>query len=371
MHQSRLVVTAALLFAAIMLPGCAGSVSPALTPAARLALDTTPVKVRFGYVSGIAFPTLIVADGRGYLAQENITIEKTALGGSGLVTEALASGNLDIGQTAPSSSLLATVKGAKTVMVSGFEYSFVDKTGKSWEASFLVVRHGEGIQKLSDLKGKKVAVPSLGGASAFMLRAKMLANGINPDKDMTIVPVAIELIPGALMQKLVDAAHMSTDAYMQVQKLGPVDVIATQTSLEDLDMDLTSVIGVNTDFSRKSPDTVVRFLRALLQARLWMAEDVARNDGKSMLELIGQSMHYSPEQAETLYRSRAGYYGKELESVNLLDIPTRVIQRQVEILKVNGAIKQDTPAEYSQVVDLQFLGRAYESLGLQWDAGKH
>lgn len=370
MSRYSLFVNLAAVFAIVMSGGCSVSAPPTAAPAAGGTLDTTPAKVRFG-LGGAVYPTYIVAQDQGFFAKENLTVEMNTFGSSGLTTDALAAGHLDIGVPAATSSVLATVKGAKIVMISGFENTFIDKSGKSWEAVYVVVRAGEGIQKLTDLKGKKVCVSDIASFYNIPLRAQMLANKIDPDKDVTIVPVPYAQMPGALMQKLVDVAFMSPDAYVQVQRLGKIEVIATHTSLMNVSVDLTSAVAANSEFLQKNPDVAVRFLRALLQARQWMAADVATNDGKNLMDLVAKSVKYSPEQAKSFYETRAGYYGKELDFVNLLDVPTQSIVRNFELLRASGALNQDVPTSYEQVVDIRPLKRAYETLGLKWDESKH
>lgn len=311
MLGKRLVVTVLILIAFNSMIGCGVTSPPTATPAGKQILDTTPAKIRYGGVTGVAMPTFIVAEEQGFFAKENLTIEKNFVSGTSPINDALAGGNLDMGLTNPIASVLASVKGAKMIMVSGFENTFIDKTGKAWESTYVVVRSGEGIQHLTDLKRKKVAVSDLGSYHNYALRAQMLASNIDPDKEMTIVPVPLQQMPGALMQKLVDAVILNADGYYQVQKLGKVDVIATHTSLVKLDIDLSAAIAVSTDFLQKSPDVIVRFLRAFIQARQWMAEDVAKNDGKSLIDLVGKSMKDSPEQVKAFYETRGGYYGKE------------------------------------------------------------
>lgn len=363
MSRGRLyTLLAAVIVLVFTLPGNATSAP---------SLDMSPAKIRFGNITGIAFPTLIVAMDQGFFAKENLTVEKINLQGSGPVSEALAAGNVDMGNTTPSSSVLATMKGARTIMVSGYEYTFIDKSGKSWEATYAVVRSGEGIKKLTDLKGKRVAINDIGSAYNYMLRERMIENKIDPDKDMTIVPIPFGQMSGALMQKQVDAMLSTADGYLQAKRMGAVDIIGTHTSLEKLDMGLSSAIGVNNAFLQKNPDAVVRFLRAFVQARKWMAEDVAKNGGKNVKDLVAKSMNYSPERAQAFYETRGGYYGKDEAFVNLLDIPERLIRRQYEILKAAGLIKPDTPADYAKVVNIGPLKKAYETLGLRWDDSKH
>ncbi len=380
MSGHKQIVWIALTTVALVLAACAGTAVPTAKPPTETlptlvlpdsTLDMTPAQVRYGDVTGVALPTLIVAEGQGFFALEHITLEKFGFNGTGPVSDALAAGNLDVGVTSPAPSILATIKGAKTIMVSGYENSFIEKTGKAWEPLYVIVRSGEGIKKLTDLKGKRAAVSDIGSYSNFALRAVMLENKIDPDKDMTIIAIPYTQQPGALMQKQVDAILTNADGYLLAQKMGQVEYIATHTSLLNLDMDASSTVGVNTDFLHNKPDVVVRFLRAFLRARQWMADDVARNDGKNMMDLVARAMKYTPEQAQSFYQMRAGYYGKELERINLLDIPTRSINRYYDILKVNGYIQADVPVDYPKTVDIRPLKQAYASLGLVWDESKH
>jgi NitT/TauT family transport system substrate-binding protein len=338
-------------------------------PLAAQPIDTKPATVRFGYITGLAFPTFIVAEERGYFKKENLTVEKTFLSGATVVSEALAAGNLDLGNSSPMSSILTTVKGGKTVMVSGYEATFTDKSGKPWEGVYIIARAGEGIKSLKDLVGKRIAVNDIGSTYDYFVRANYLEMGINPGKDVTIIGMPFGQMAGALVSKQVDAAVSGADGYALAKSRVPVDVIGNQTSLEKRDIGLTSVIGVNNDYLRQHPDVVVRFIRAFLQARLWMNEMAAKND-PALLETISKAMKYTPERAEFFWNTRGGWYGKDLAFMNLLDVPKRLVDRQVEVLQAVNVIKPD-PVAYDRVVDIGPLRRAYESLGLKWDDGKH
>lgn len=344
--------------------------SVAQVTAAPRPLDMTPTTVRFGYITGIAFPTFIVAEDLGFFKSEGITIEKVFLNGSGAVSEALAAGNIDMGNTAPTANVLATSRGARTVAVCGYEYTFTDKSGKSWEAVYVVVRSGEGIRTLDDLKGKRIAVNDYGSTYNYLLREYFLKAGSNPDKDVTIMAMPFSQMAGALVQKQVDAIIAVADGYAQARQRIPVDVIGTHTSLEGLDVGLSSMIGVSTNYLEKNPDVVVRFLRAMLKARLHMNESIAagRTDIK---DVIAKNMKYTPERSDFFWETRGAYYGKELEYVNLLDIPRRLIARQYEVLKAVNLVRQDNPGDYDKAVNIQPLRRAYDSLGLKWNESRH
>ena len=337
---------------------------------AASAQDAKPTVVRFGYLIGIPFPTLFVAEEQGFLKAENIQLDKVTMAGSGPITEALVAGNLDIGNTTPMLSILATAKGGKTVMIGANEQSFTDKAGKSYEAGIVAVRQGENIKSLSDLKGKRIAVNDLGSYHNYLVRAYFIDHKINPDKDVTIVPIPFGQMGPALVQKEVDAIMGSADDFEQVKKRIPVDAIDTATHLEQVDVSLAGALGVNTDYLRAHRDVVVRFLRAFLKARQWLDEKVATNDPAAP-ELIAKVMKYTPERSQMFWTTRGSSYGKELDFVNQLDVQKRLVVRDTQILKTVGLLKPEVDLPYEKVVDIAPLREATTSLGIAWDDAKH
>jgi ABC-type nitrate/sulfonate/bicarbonate transport system substrate-binding protein len=372
MLKNRAQAAASMLMAVALVAACSTPAAPTSAPAAtRSALDMTPAEIRFGQVANISFPTLIVAESQGLFDKENLVVKKEALNSSAGVTEALLAGSVDMGQATLGPAILARLKGGKVVLVSAIENAFTEQDGKSWEGTYLVVRSGEGIKSWSDLKGRKVSAGDVGSSTSIIFRAKLIDEHIDPDKDLTLMSMQTGQKPSALAQKLIDAAVMSGDEYAQALKMGNMEAIAVQTSMEGVDMSVSSAVGVNVDYLAKNRAVVTRFLRAMLQARQWLAEDVAKNGGKGQMAAVAKAMGYTDEQAKTLYDTRGGYYGKDVAFVNLLDIPTRLAMRHVQILKTAGVLGQDVPATYEQLVDTGPLNQAYESLGLTWDASKH
>lgn len=329
-----------------------------------------PTTVRFGYLIGIPFPTLFVAEEMGYLKAENIQLDKITMAGSGPITEALAAGNLDIGNTTPMLSILATAKGGREMLVAANEQSFTDKAGKSYEAGIVVVRQGEGIKSMTDLRGKRIAVNDLGSYQNYLVRAYFIDHTIDPDKDVTIVPIPFGQMGPALVQKQVDAIMGSADDYQQVKARIPVDAIDTATHLEQVDVSLAGALGVNTDFLRDHRDVVVRFLRAFLRARQWLNAAAANNDPAAPA-LIAKIMKYSPARSQLFWDTRGSSYGKELDFVNELDVQKRLVAQDVKILKTIGLLKPDADIPYDRAVDIGPLRDASASLGIKWDESKH
>src|SRR5690606_35303893 len=101
----------------------------------------------------------------------------------------------------------------------------------------------------------------------YLLREHFLSKGMKPESELTIVAMPFSQMAGALVQKQVDAMIAVADGYDQAKQRIEVDVIGTHTSLEKLDVGLSSAIGVSQAYLDKNPDVVVRFLRAMLRAR--------------------------------------------------------------------------------------------------------
>ena len=339
-------------------------------PAGAQQLDMTPMKLHLAGSAGIAYVTLIAAQSQGFLKKENLEVDYTTLPGSAAIAEALGANNVDVGVTSLATSVLATMKGVRQTMVAGLEQTFTDATGRSWDATMIVVRPNEGIKKISDFKGKRIAINDIGSVYNFMLRAQLLKEGLDPDKDLTILPLPFPQMAGALLQKEVDVIVVSIDGYYQAKLRAPVEVIGTHSTLEGVQVSLTSNVGVSNKLLQSKPDVVVRFLRALLQARLWLNEAV-KTKPEEVKAMIAKEMNYSPDRVTQFYETRAGWYGRELEYVNLMDTPVQLIERNIEILKAAKLAKPDASSDYAVYVDIKPLMRAYSTLGLNWDPAKH
>src|SRR4029078_4907596 len=77
------------------------------------------------------------------------------------------------------------------------------------------------IKRVEDLKGKKIAVSSLGSLTDFLVRAIAKKKGLNPDRDLTLIVTGSDserLL--ALQSGAVEAAAMSHPGYGRAKKLG-------------------------------------------------------------------------------------------------------------------------------------------------------
>jgi NitT/TauT family transport system substrate-binding protein len=169
MNMKRILLTTLLLI--LVLSACA----PAATPAVPAPPTVDEVRLPVGYVPNIQFAPLYVAIDKGYFKDAGIDLtldysmesDNVALVGAGQISFAVVSGEqvlLGRGQDLPVVYVMA------------------------WYQQFpvgLAAKTSEKIAKPADLKGKKIGLPGLYGASYIGLRALLQAGGLT-EQDVTL-----------------------------------------------------------------------------------------------------------------------------------------------------------------------------------------
>ena len=119
------------------------------------------------------------------------------------------------------------------------------------------------IKKPEQLKGKKVGISRLGGASDFSFRYALNHWGLVPDKDVALIQVGGEPEEVlALQNKAVDAVILSEPFATVATRAGAVVL----SDLSQLGVPYTMHgFGVRKSFIRANRDVVIRFMKAYLE----------------------------------------------------------------------------------------------------------
>ena len=127
---------------------------------------------------------------------------------------------------------------------------------------FKIIAHPE-IKKPENLKGKKVGISRLGGASDFSIRYALTHWGLVPDKDVALIQVGGEPEEVlALQNKAVDAVILSEPFATVARRAGAV-VLA---DLSQLGATYTMHgFGVRKSYIQANRDIVIRFMKAYLE----------------------------------------------------------------------------------------------------------
>ncbi|HVO95286.1 MAG TPA: ABC transporter substrate-binding protein, partial [Terriglobales bacterium] len=135
---------------------------------------------------------------RGHFKQQGLDVKLITIRQSDVIIKATMAGELNFMSVIPT-AILASVRGLpiRTIAVN------VDN------APYVLVGRPQ-IKSMSDLKGKKIAVSSLGGMSTLLVREMVARSGLDPDRDVTYLAVGgSETRSGAMGAGFVDAALMT------------------------------------------------------------------------------------------------------------------------------------------------------------------
>jgi NitT/TauT family transport system substrate-binding protein len=127
---------------------------------------------------------------------------------------------------------------------------------------FKIIANPE-IKKPENLKGKKVGISRLGGASDFSIRYALNHWGLTPEKDVALIQVGGEPEEVlALQNKAVDAVILSEPFATLARRTGAVML----ADLSQLGAAYTMHgFGVRKSFIRANRDVVIRFMKAYLE----------------------------------------------------------------------------------------------------------
>jgi NitT/TauT family transport system substrate-binding protein len=199
---------AALAIGAVIAVIASGPLSPLVQPAG--AQTVRDVSLGFGGTVGVDHPEVYVQQVTGFWKEEGLNVSVTGQQGSTQSMQLLQAGRLDFAQITPEAAIAARLQGVPVVSVF---------TANKF-SSKLCVPPESSIQKLSDLKGKKIGVPSATSGLRFFVQAIAKQAGLAPtDVDMLPTgfgPAAAE----AMKQAQVDGLAYWSGWYIQAEGLG-------------------------------------------------------------------------------------------------------------------------------------------------------
>jgi sulfonate transport system substrate-binding protein len=185
------------------------------------------------------------------LAKDGIQVEWVKSLGSNKALEFLNSKSIDFGSTAGAAALIAKSNGNPIRSI--YVYSKPE-----WTA--LVTAASSSIQRIEDLKGKKIAVTR--GTDPFVFLVRSLASVGLSDKDVEIVPLQHPDGKAALERGDV-AAWSGLDPLMATTEVEK----GSKLFFRSPDWNTYGVLNVREEFALKYPSVVDRVLAAYEQAR--------------------------------------------------------------------------------------------------------
>jgi NitT/TauT family transport system substrate-binding protein len=151
--------------------------------------EAAPKKVTIAVattVLNIAYPWLTMPQVLGYWRQEGYDVQVQPVGASLQVVQQMVGGNAQLGEINSSVVVQANVVTkipVRVVMLNGVIDTRISVLADS------------GIKTVPDLKGKTIGVFSLASGAIPLLKSYLAANGLDPNKDVSLIPVGLGAQP--------------------------------------------------------------------------------------------------------------------------------------------------------------------------------
>jgi aliphatic sulfonates family ABC transporter substrate-binding protein len=220
--------------------------------------------IRFAHQKNLFMAPVFVAIEKKWfdeaLTKAGYRMERHEIGVGPAVAEAMAANQIDVGQLGVAVIVTAAGRGlpAKIVM----------NTGVAGEG--VVVRPDSGVAKMTDLRGKTIAIPAKGNMQDFIVRRGLEKAGLDPAKDVRFIEVSAPDQKQALLAKQVDAITLweplVTDAV-----LGGGKLLATgQDIYPGHDNDTITATDRAID---KDPEAVRAIVQTIVRAQQWVMDN--------------------------------------------------------------------------------------------------
>ena len=304
---------------------------------ARVQAQAPLKRVRMGIQStNIGFLPIHAAFHKGFYREQGIDLE-TIFMSTQAVNAAFIRGDIDYS---------AAVNGIIQGIVRGTQAKILACAVDRPLQSFIVRKE---IRTARDLKGKKVAGSTAGGTATLMADAALKHFGLEPGRDVTVVPLRGNRLT-ALESGAVDAALLGV----------PENIIAVDKGYNELLFvgDILSFpqngFGALVKKIQEGPDEVYGMVRATLRGFVFSLEPRNREE---VINIIMKQWKLND-------RRLAGEMLKQFHRgiIRDMSVKNEGMQRMIDMVREDSKIAQ--PFTVAQVVDYSFLEKARRELGV-------
>ena len=277
-----------------------------------------------------------VAHRSGSFESQGLKLKPIFIPGGVTALQALLAREVSIQLTAGPAAIRAWARGAR-------EVTFIGAVGNRLD--YVIVAHPS-IRSANDLKGKRIGVSQIGASPDFIARMGLRRLGLNPEKDVIIVPIGS---PGerwsALSAGHVQASLFQTPFTLRARKAGYLPLL--DFAAQDFEYILSGVLTTRS-FIRSDRETVMNFMRGLADGM-----DFYR-DGKNREQTVRFLGEY--------YRSNASEELEETISMYSRVMPGLpwVTTKSIENVIANDNDLAGTSLKAADMLDLSFLQKLEE-----------
>ena len=252
-------------------------------------------RVRVGWAAMTSSHTpLWVAQDKGFLAKQGLAVESIFFGAGPPAMQALVAGDLDIVVTSAPNVVNPRLGGADTVMILSIIPTFIDH-----------IVSASNITTTEQLRGKIGSVNRFGSISEMGLRLSLRRLGIDPEKDVKIVPAGGNPERLASISRGISQFTIMSEPFVrEAERLGLRNLV----SMANLKIPLhgNGVVTREAIIKSKRP-MVARFVRGITEAIHFI-----KNDKEATKAIIGKYTRFSD--AEGLERTYTNHMGVLLDA---------------------------------------------------------
>ena len=268
-------------------------------------------EVHVGKAQGAAwtFLPVDVSIAQGFFEREGLAVESADLGGDAKVQQALAAGSVDFG-LGSGPGLAFAAKGGASIGVAAF-------AGPPRNIGAIVLADSP-IKTVAGLKGKLIAVSSVGSLSDWLTKQMAIQEGWGQDGVKAVPLGAIEASVAAMKAHQVDAVVLGVEAGFSLEERGEGRIL---TSMDRYASHfITHVVFTQRPMVEKKPELIRRFLKgffagiafmkshpaetsALAQKALRQPASVVAKDAEFLAPMFIDDGRFDPQAVEALKQS--------------------------------------------------------------------
>jgi NitT/TauT family transport system substrate-binding protein len=298
--------------------------------------------VKIATINLLTFSPVYVADKLGYFKAEGLNVTLIPTSGGAASAQAMLGGSVQAATTGFDTPISLTAKGQPCRSLVGMEmatiYAFVG--GKK----FPLVPADDPKAFVDAIKGKKFGVASAGSTGDVIARGLFSEYGLNPDKDVKVIPVGTGAAASAALQSgAVDALISYEPDVTKMATSGAGRVVfdlrntKTETTYSQLP---TSTLQATAKWIKDNPETAAALVRAVAKA-----DDVLREQPDVALPVLKQLYpDLPPESVEGAYKVAQSHFKPAITQATY--------DSAMKVYKTAGTITADIP--YSQTIGTQF-----------------
>jgi NitT/TauT family transport system substrate-binding protein len=284
----------------------------------------------------VSFLTSGVALKRGMFRDEGLDVEIIRMNANISIT-ALSTGDIDYTMV-----FASVVRGALRGMPMKVVASFMDSS------THLLIARPE-YKTIRDLKGKTLAVSTFGATSDVAARMMMKQGGVDPEKELKIIPLGVERARyAALKEGIVDVAVLSPPTDTDALRSG-YRVLSRFHELFKLPF---TGLGTNLKKLKEKPDEVRRMTKALLRANRFV-----RSNREGTIQTMMEWIKVDRESAAATYDSTWKIFS---EDGGISESGLKLV-----IDQGREAMKIERPVANSEVADFNLIRELQKELGIK------